>query len=583
MTIKGKRNRKRASRWLMAFTVATAVAMVAEPATARKLEIEQFEARIVVANNGTIEATETIRARFVGAWQGLYRTIPVEYRTPQGLSFTLSLDVLRITDGDGNPLTYEATRERHQRKFRVFLPGATDASKTVVITYRAANALRFFDDHDELYWNITGDQWDVPINNASAHIDLPAGVTGLRATDFTGGFGSRAQNADLQVQATSVDLHTTRRLGFHEGLTVIVGWDKGFVHEPTAVEKTVLFLRSNWPLSLPVIPLIIVACLWFARGRDPRLRPIAVRYQPPEGLTPAEAGTLLDDSVDMRDITATIVDLAVRGFLVIEERKSAGILSVLSGPEYVFHLRKKPEQWSALKPHERQLLTGIFSGGARETVSISDLENVFYTNLPGIKSSIFESLMESRFYLHRPDEVRNRYIIAGILTGVALVAGGLLATFKLGMSPVPFLVAAAASAAIVCAFARVMPTRTERGARVLEDLIGFEKFLSDVEEGRSQTMMKTPEMFDTFLPFAMALGVEKRWVKAFEVIYVRPSHWYLGLQGPDFRLYDFAGNLNRMTGHVGATLGSTPRSSGGSGFGAGRSGGGAGGGGGGGF
>src|SRR2546422_5306543 len=112
-----------------------------------------------------------------------------------------------------------------------------------------------------------------------------------------------------------------RALSFREGLTVVVGWDKGFVSEPGAAAKVALFLRSNWPFSISAGVFVVMFWLWYTRGRDPRLRPIVPQYAPPDGLTPGEAGTLVDNSADMRDITATIVDLAVRGYILIEEKE----------------------------------------------------------------------------------------------------------------------------------------------------------------------------------------------------------------------------------------------------------------------
>jgi hypothetical protein len=157
-------------------------------AAARSLAVERFDAEVVVARDASIEVTETIRARFTGAWNGLYRTIPVVYRTPQGSGYRLFLQPLAVTDGAGRPLRWQASSERHYRKFKIWIPDAQDAARTVVFRYRVANALRFFTDHDELYWNVTGDEWDVPIETASARIRLPAGATGLRTLAITGGY-----------------------------------------------------------------------------------------------------------------------------------------------------------------------------------------------------------------------------------------------------------------------------------------------------------------------------------------------------------------------------------------------------------
>ena len=154
--------------FLLALTLAAAVWPL--KLEARSLAIESFAADIVVNLDGSIQVTETIRPHFTGSWNGIYRTIPVEYRTPQGLNYTLLLAVQAITDETGSPLRYEQSRERHYLKLKIWVPGATNATRTVAIRYRVRNGLKFLDEHDELYWNVTGDEWRAPIPSASAHI-----------------------------------------------------------------------------------------------------------------------------------------------------------------------------------------------------------------------------------------------------------------------------------------------------------------------------------------------------------------------------------------------------------------------------
>jgi hypothetical protein len=161
----------------------------------------------------------------------------------------------------------------------------------------------------------------MPIEFASATVTLPRGVRGLRAIAYTGAYGSTEQEASVETRESYVRVQTRRPLGLREGLTIVVGWDKGAVKEPGAIEKAGLFLRSNWPLGLPIVVFALMFWLWYTRGRDPRLRSIPAQYEPPQALTPAEVGTLIDNSADMRDITATLVDLAVRGYLFIDETK----------------------------------------------------------------------------------------------------------------------------------------------------------------------------------------------------------------------------------------------------------------------
>jgi hypothetical protein len=553
----------------------------AAPAAAqRTLVIERFDATIDVGADGTIVVEEVILPRFTGSWNGIFRTIPIQYRTPQGLNHTLRLDVLSVTDAAGADLRYESSRERHYRKLKIWVPGAVNATRTVTLRYRVQNALRFFDEHDELYWNITGDEWEAPIESASALIRLPDGVTGVRATAFKGVYGS-TDEASATILPDGVRVET-RRLGFREGLTAVVGWAPGVVHRPTALERTGSALYANLPLGIPPLVFAGMFWIWRARGRDPELAPIATRYEPPDGMTPAELGTLFDGKPDMRDITATIVDLAVRGYVHIDEQENKAFLDFFSSHEYTFTLKKPRSDWSVLKTHERDLLDAMF--GAGDSVRLSDLKNKFYRHLPGLRDDLYGMLVRRGFYTGRPDRVRALYMIGGIIVGGAVAVAGATVMSSLGMQPVAGIIAGVLTAFTVALFGWFMPSRTIGGTRELEKVLGFQEFLSRVEADRLERMVKTPQMFEQMLPYAMALGVEENWAKAFDGIYREPPQWYSGTAGVHaFRPSTFTSHLGQMSSQAATAMSSSPRSSGGSGFSGGSSGGGGGGGGGGGF
>jgi uncharacterized membrane protein len=555
-------------------------------AQAKELRIENFDAHIDVASNGTIDVVETIQAHFLGVgWHGLYRSIPVEYVTAQGLNYTLFLDVKRVTDGNGRSLKFDSSRVRHYRKLKIYIPNADNSVQTISIEYTISDAIKFFEDHDELYWNVTGDEWDVPIQSAHAKIILPAGASNIRATAFTGVYGSHAKDAEIDVAGNGVEVQTTAALPYHAGLTVAVAIDKGGIHEPSAADLIGRFLQSNWPLFVPVAVFCLMFYLWWTRGRDPRLRPIAAQYEPPNQLTPGEAGTLVDNSADMRDITASIVDLAVRGYMVIEEVQKDRMLGLIHEKDYNFILQKDRSQWGALKTHEQALLNGFFTAGTvGETISMDSLQNRFYKTLPIMRSGIFDSLVTQGFYKRRPDSVRSAYIGAGVVVGVLMVWVGIRMASAMGMAPAAFIIGGILSALVICGFGWFMPAHTEQGTRALENVLGFEDFLNHVEADRFNRTIKTPQMFEKFLPFAMAFGVEKNWSKAFDGIMTQPPGWYRGGSGPIFYPVNFTNNLNSMSSRASSVMASAPRSSGGSGFGGGgSSGGGFGGGGGGGF
>jgi len=555
-------------------------------AQAKELRIEKFNAHIDVASNGTIDVTETIQANFIGGpWHGLYRSIPVEYVTPQGLNYTLFLDVKQVTDGSGHRLKFDSSRVRHYRKLKIYIPDADNSVQTIAIEYTVSDAIKLFEDHDELYWNVTGDEWDVPIQSAHANIILPAEASNIRATAFTGVYGSHARDAEIDIAANGVEVRTTAPLPYHGGLTVAVAIDKGAIREPTAADLIGRFVRSNWPLLLPGGVFCLMFYLWWTRGRDPRLRPIAAQYEPPNQLTPGEAGTLVDNSADMRDITASIVDLAVRGYLVIEEVQKERMLGLMHEKDYNFILQKDRSQWGTLKAHEQALLDGFFTAGtAGETISMDSLQNRFYKTLPIMRSGIFDSLVSQGFYRRRPDSVRSTYIGGGVVVGLLMIWVGARAASAMGMAPAPFIIGGIVSALVICGFGFFMPAHTEQGTRALENVLGFEDFLNHVEADRFNRTIKTPQMFEKFLPFAMAFGVEKNWSKAFDGIMTQPPGWYRGGSGPIFYPVNFTSNLNSMSSRASSVMASAPRSSGGSGFGGGgSSGGGFGGGGGGGF
>ena len=531
--------------------------LVAGDAGARSLAIDHFDSAVSVQPDGSISVQETITARFVGAWNGIYRTIPVEYRTPQGLNYTLRLTIESVTDSMGYSLRYESSRERHYRKLKIWIPHAQDTTQTVTIRYRVANALRFFDEHDELYWNVTGDEWDVPIAQVSAAVLLPPAATGLRATAFRGAYKSTERN-DVRIDGHVVTI-AANGLAFREGVTAVVGWNPGAVHRPTMLEWAGDFVYSNWQLAMPVGVFLCLWVLWWFRGRDPNPGTVVTLYEPPSNLSPAEAGTLTDGSVDMRDITSTIVDLAVRGYLRVDEKNG----------QYTFNKLKSAKNPDDLKIHESMMMGGLFAKG--DSVSIVDLKGDFYTYLKDIKESLYINLVDRDFYTKRPNDVGSSYTLCGIGIFLAPIVWAVISLTQHGAFGYPSWMTVAScvvTAIVVLVFAAIMPRRTKTGTREYAKVRGFQEFLSRVDADRLQRVVKTPEMFEKYLPYAMALGVETEWARAFHGIYEQPPAWYTADSPMDaFTPSLFTGQLHRMAVDAGGTMSSAPRGSGGSGFG----------------
>src|SRR3989442_3076519 len=199
------------------------LAATASLAAQRSYSIERFDARIRVNRDASIDVTETITARFVGSYNGLFRTIPIKYRNAQGLNWTLGVSLQSAQDDAGRDLRTETSRQSQYIKYKIWIPGASDATRTIVLRYRATNGLRFFDEHDELYWNVTGDEWEVPIRAASVVIDLPPNTTGVRAIAFNGLYGATARDAAVTIGGGVVDNPLPPPPQYHQSLTAPCG------------------------------------------------------------------------------------------------------------------------------------------------------------------------------------------------------------------------------------------------------------------------------------------------------------------------------------------------------------------------
>jgi uncharacterized membrane protein len=292
----------------------------------------------------------------------------------------------------------------------------------------------------------------------------------------------------------------------------------------------------------------------------------------------------MDHTAEMRDITATLIDLAVRGFIRIEEVTESRFLGLGKSTEYIIHIIRKRSAWSELKLHEQRYLEGLSGAAPRDgyTVKVSELTNKFYKALPGIRNAIYKALVEREFYRERPDHVKAKWSVLGVFFGFAGIGLGVLSAKQAWVIVSPFALVAGmlVSAMILVIFAQLMPARTPAGARAREATLGFKEFLERVESERYRKMITGPELFERYLPFAMAFGVAEKWARAFEGIYREPPTWYTGGTG-HFSPGAFASTMGEMSSAASSSMSSSPSSSGSGG--GGSSGGGSGGGGGSGF
>jgi len=291
-------------------------------------DISSFDTDITVRTDGSLLVKETIVADYSReSHHGIYRTIPIVYGDATYHTMKLRYNVVSVKDEFGSDWWYETTREGDYVKIKAGDPDVYQNSPTTfVLTYEIQRAISFqFDDHDEIYWNATGDEWDVPILAATATIHFPSEIAAdeLRATCFTGGYGSTEKACEFAVQGSTASFEATRPLREYEGLTIVGGFPKGIVQKPAFVQQVLWFLTDNWPYFLPLFVFALLYYLWYTRGRDPQSNRDTVmpHYKPPKDISPSEAGTIIDEKVDMHDLSATIIDMAVRGYLKIIETK----------------------------------------------------------------------------------------------------------------------------------------------------------------------------------------------------------------------------------------------------------------------
>jgi len=556
--------RSNTNRWLVFLILLFALAASAS-AQPHNWRVSDFNDTISIAPDGKTLVSEKITLTFVGQWHGIHRTIPVEYPGPQGTNYTLFLDVMSVTDENGNKLKYDSTKSGNYRDLKIYIPGAVDTTRVVNIDYSVRNAVRFFDNYDEFYWNVTGNDWPVPIDHASAFVTLPENAAdGLRAQAFTGAYGSKQSEATAEVKRADVVSETTSALPMRGGLTIDVYIPQGILKPPSALTKFFWFLGGNPILCLPLFTCAVMFALWYSVGRDPDPGvSVAPQYEPPNGMCPAEAGTLLDDAIHPRDITSTIVDLAVRGYIKIEEKVDTFL--VFHHKDYLFHLLKPREQWSTdLTPHERVMLENIFVSG-NET-RLSDLKNRFYAVIPIVRQDIMSALKSKGIYALDPESANGYSIAAGIAIAILVVAVQVMGWMNLFYSIPLVMGSVLVSAVIWWLFARQMTAKTVAGARTRIAVLGFQEFMNRVDADRIKRM--PPDTFEKFLPYAMALGVEHHWAQAFDGIIKDPPSWYVSPNGyVGFSPLFFSSSMHSMATDMHQVFTSAPRSSSsGSGF-----------------
>jgi len=543
--------------------------------------ILSFHSDIVVMQDGWIEVTETIRVRAEGnrIRRGIYRDFPTEYFDKFGNRYEVELQPLAVIRNERSESFHSVSDRNGVRTYfgssdRLIEPGI----HTYAFRYRASRMLGFFEEHDELYWNVTGFDWAFPIDKAGASVRLDFGVAAsdISVTAYTGPWGSRDQDYKAFVDADGIaHFEANSPLAALDGLTIVVMWPKSHVAEPTLMQRAGWMLGDNLNLLAVLAGLAGVLGyyipVWKRHGKDPEEGVLVTRYEPPEGFSPASLRYIRQMYYDDEVMTAAIVNLAVKGYLRINDL----------GSEHT--LFKLDTGTAPLAAGEKELYEALFADDKRVV-----LEQDNHELLGGARSAHRKSLKQ--------DYKQHYFQINALLNipAILIVLGSTLLALALG-GPPSFTVIGVVVAMFLTMvfFAIIMKRPTLRGRKILDQMLGFKDYLEVAEKDEMNLRNppeKTPQLFEAYLPFALALGVDQAWSEKFAEVLAsvrgpggrayQPS-WYSG----DWNSSNFSESVSSVSSGLGSAISSsvTPPGSSSGGGGGGFSGGGGGGGGGGGW
>jgi uncharacterized membrane protein YgcG len=604
-------------RWIVApLVVAGMLAVAFLPASAQEgWQVTSWDTRITISEDGSARFVETLTVDFGSlAKHGIFRDLRTRvrcgevgegpaplYECPAGSDRLYPVSVVAITNGSGEPWPYERLEAGANTRLKIGDPNKTISGVQVYrIEYVVQGALNAFEGHDELYWNVTGSEWEVPIETVRVDVALP-----VRAEVFVACFQGRASTAACDVTASGSDatFASTRTLFPGEELTIAAGWQKGVVdvQPPVLEDRTSIddFFTFDW-IELGGASLVLAlgllgaSRLWWLHGRDRRYRSIyyltedpdeetaalftkhqvVVEFLPPEDLRPAQMGVIVDERADTLDVTATIIDLGVRGYMHIAEIPKEGWFGKTD-----WELQRKKEPDGSLLPYESRLMKALFRG--REKVKVSKLKTKFAEDLAKVKQDLYADAMQHRWFARNPEHARRTWIAAGagvVVLGIALcVLAGLI--IERALVPVGVVL----FGLLLLALSPAMAKRTATGSEALRRVLGFKLYITTAET-RRQEFNEQANIFARYLPYAIVFECVDKWAEAFEglddQVADSTTSWYSGTRA--FQIGAFSAGLSSFSSNVSTAISSTPGGSGGSGFSGGGSSGGGGGGGGGG-
>ena len=557
------------------------------PLSAQK-RITSFKSNVIVNTDATVQVQETIEVVSTGdtVIHGIVREFPTAYADHYVINYTVGFDVKSVTQ-DGVPAQFLLESVENGKKLYIGNRDLllSEGKHIYTITYTTNRQLGFFNNHDELYWNVTGNGWRLPIDTVHASIQLPPTISSssITAEGYTGLQSEQGKDYTYAIDGNHIAFSSTQALEPYQGLTVVVTWPKGFVHEPSWYQKLHWFLTDNlflvWTmLVLLLLLMLVLYCFMVARRKNKQGTVIPLFY-PPTDFTPSVVGFMKERTFKDRLLAADIVNLAVRGFIKI----SCEPAGFFSKDTYTLTLvENSASKKENLSEYETTLLETLFSRD--ELLQGSDTLAITSQNILTIESALVKVNKHSR-------QQTASYIVTlnNILyLGYALCALWFVTVIFNTSDWVICLVFLIALARQIKRFYRVY---TPEGRKVQDQIDGFELYLKTAEIERMNIIgtppTKTPELYEHYLPYAIALGVEKQWTKQFASVFTALAqeghaytpHWYVGRP---FRFNSFASDIGSSFNQAIASSAKAPGSSSGS-SGRGSSGGGGGGGGGGGW
>lgn len=573
--------------------------LLAGSAEAAAIDLDRFDVSLLLDRDGTFHVTETLQVDFGDVRKhGIFRTIPVDYgRTenvagaPISTRYSIRLRVLSVSDERGEAYPYTVSRQGRDVFLRIGDPDRTVTGRvSYAITYTVQRAINRFETHDELYWNVTGTEWDWPIHEASVQVHLPEGMAEeqVRHRTFTGPLGAKTTRATESLEGRTYRAAVSG-LAPSEGLTIVLGLPKGALDPPSEARELFWKVSDNagYVLAalLPAVSALVLFGLYLKSGRDPdRGMPSVVEYEPPKELSPAEVGSLVDERIDTADLVSTVLDLAVRGYLKIREIETTRFL-FLTQKDYLFEKLSGGE--GALSDHERIFLDALFA--SEDLVLLSELKYEFYTTIPLLRKAIARQMLAKNLFPRDPERVRQLYRSIGCaVAAIPPVLGLTLLSTHAVQSLIPPNPASFFLFTVLCVlftflifriFSSAMPSKTPKGARLARHCLGLKEFIERVEKHRLEQLAKgDPTLFERVLPYAVVLGVADEWAERFQDLLAEPPAWFESpaLAVGRFRPSAMVAELGQSLHAMGSALTAVPSASGSGGGGWGSGGGGGG-------